>query len=130
FVAVDSEAAAECGHLSGGRCQADVCGGHVELDRRAVGRVCAHLDFGDAAWVCEHQFNVTGSRYPKISRLGMQRLPVGGGPGFLRVDQKRLAHMGERDFLEVVERLDCGVCAGPTTLPCTEQRSERLQVGV
>src|SRR6516164_3759111 len=117
LVAGDSESPAKGGHLFGGWSHADRRGGHVELDRRAVGSVCAHLDFGDAAGVCEHQFNVTGSRYAKVSRLSMQRLSVRRGSGLLSVDQKWLAHMGNRDFLEIVEGLDRRVFPGPTTLP-------------
>ena len=60
----------------------------------------------------------------------MQRGPVGCGPGFLPVNQKRFAHVGKRDFFEVVERLDRGVFAGPAALPCTEQRGQRSQVGM
>src|ERR1700722_15022189 len=120
LVAIEPEAPAKRGHLFGGRCQTDLRRGHLELDRAAVGRVGADFDFGDAAGMRQHELDLTGSRYAKITRLRMQRRPVGCGFGFLSVDQKRFAHMRKRDLFEVVEWLDRGVSPGSSPLPYPE----------
>src|ERR1700722_1995662 len=120
LVAGEPEAPAKRGHLFGGRCQTDLRRGHLELDRGAVGRVGADFDFSDAARVRQHELDLTGSRYAKITRLGMQRRPVGCGFGLLSVDQKWFAHMRKRDFFEVVEWFDRGVFTGSAPLPYPE----------
>jgi hypothetical protein len=130
FVAVEPEAAAESCHFLGGWRHPDLRRRHLELDGGAVGDVSADFDLGDTARMRQHEFDFVISRYAQVTGFGVQRCAVECGLGLLPVDQKRFAHMGKRDFFEVVERLDGRVFAGSTALPGPEQRRQRVQIGM
>lgn len=54
----------------------------------------------------ENQLNATRLQHAKLACLGVQQLPVGYCPDFLRVSQEDSIQMGKHNFLEVLERLD------------------------
>lgn len=101
LVAVDAVGTVKGGHLFCGRGQSDrpirACG-QFEFDDVTGHRIGSNLNFGDAAWMGENEFNAARSANAEIPRLGMQRLPVSYRPGLLCVRQKRFTHMGEYDF--------------------------------
>lgn len=124
LVAVDAVGTVKGGHLFCGRGQSDrpirACG-QFEFDDVTGHRIGSNLNFGDAAWMGENEFNAARSANAEIPRLGMQRLPVSYRPGLLCVRQKRFTHMGEYDFLEVFERPDGGVLARTATRPTPQE---------
>lgn len=78
LVAVDAVGTVKGGHLFCGRGQSDrpirACG-QFEFDDVTGHRIGSNLNFGDAAWMGENEFNAARSANAEIPRLGMQRLP-------------------------------------------------------
>jgi hypothetical protein len=58
---VQAEAATEGGHFFRSRRHTDLRRSHLEFDCRAVSDIGADLDFGDAARVGKHEFDLAES---------------------------------------------------------------------
>ena len=107
--------------------------GEPERDRRELDVVAGDrsgLDLDDAGRMGKDELDRPLRLRTPVPHLRMERPLIVHRPRSLRVREERLADVREPDLLAVAERLDRGVLAAALADPCSEQESERFDLGM
>src|SRR5207248_7851613 len=93
--------------------------GALDIDAAAIDPAEGDLRIADR--LRDHELDSALADEAHVARFGVHRLAGIDRLGALRVDQERLAVMGEPNLLAVAEGLDARVLALPFSAPGTEQ---------
>jgi LmbE family N-acetylglucosaminyl deacetylase len=124
-VAVDLQVALQPGDRFGRRRDLDP----FRPEDEPVSLPGAELDLDDADRMGHRHLDRTAVNGTPVTALGMEETAV-VRLGALRIDEERLAVVGEGDPLPVVERIAPGPLTVPIALPVTEEIGEPPEIGM